>query len=114
MDITSIVVVVPDADDEISDIWESASDRYSDSISDIRNCMGVGEAVSDGGVVSDDVSDVDIDTRKCTLGRGGSRLMVADLEGVRRAVAGIIAGVDNDITCLCWLIWRSVGKAVSG
>jgi hypothetical protein len=114
VDITSIVVVVPDSDDEIPDIWESASDRYSDSISDIRNSMGVGEAVSDGGAVSDDVSDVDIDTRKCTLGRGGSLLMVTELEGVGRAVAGIIAGVDNDIACLCRLIWRSEGKAVSG
>jgi hypothetical protein len=105
---------VPDSDDDIPDVWDSVSDIYSDSISAIRDCAGVGEAVSDGGAISDDVSDVDVDTRKCRLGRGGSLLTATGVEGVGRAAADGITGDDNDIACLCCMIWRSEGKAVSG
>ena len=98
-DTISTVVGVPDSDVEFTDRWESASDRYSDNSSDIRDSIGVGEAVSE------DVSDVDIDTKKCSLGRGGSLLMATEVEGAGEAVAGVIAGVDNDIVCLCRLIW---------
>ena len=79
------------------------SDRYSDSISDIRNCAGVGEAVSDGGAISDDVSDVDIDSRNCGLGRAGSLLMATGVEDVGGSAADVIAdtGDDTDIACLC-------------
>jgi hypothetical protein len=105
------------------------SDRYSDSISDIRNCAGVGEAVSDGGAISDDVSDVDIDSNcagvgeavsdggaisddvsdvdidsmNCGLGRAGSLLMATGVEDVGGSAADVIAdtGDDNDIACLC-------------
>jgi hypothetical protein len=78
---------------------DGVTDKFSDVSSDIRDSMGVGEAVSE------DVSDVDIDTKKCSLGRGGSLLMATEVEGAGEAVAGIIAGVDNDIVCLCRLIW---------
>jgi hypothetical protein len=101
-DTISVVVVVPDSDGESTDKWESVSDgvadKYSDISSDIRDSMGVGEAVSE------DVSDADIETKNCSLGRGGSRLMEAEAVGAGEAVTENIAGVDIDTMCLCWLI----------